>query len=91
MKSENTINFKFCVCSLKSQKQNVFLFFLGLAAHHASVVGGYYVASSSDPPGSSTHGKYQENGHDTFSDFVTLVCQEAQNTQQVRKESKKKE
>ena len=21
--------------------------------------------------------KYQENGHDTFSDFVTLVCQEA--------------
>ncbi|XP_043245610.1 nuclear factor 1 X-type-like isoform X14 [Amphibalanus amphitrite] len=26
-------------------------------------------------------GKYQENGHDTFSDFVTLVCQEAQNTQ----------
>ncbi|XP_065569282.1 nuclear factor 1 X-type-like isoform X2 [Artemia franciscana] len=54
----------------------------GLAAHHASVVGGYYVASSSDPPGSSTHGKYQENGHDTFSDFVTLVCQEAQNTQQ---------
>lgn len=33
------------------------------------------------------HGKYQENGHDTFSDFVSLVCQEAQqntgNTQQV--------
>lgn len=25
--------------------------------------------------------KYHENGHDTFSDFVTLVCQEAQNTQ----------
>ncbi|CAM1306068.1 NFIB (predicted) [Pycnogonum litorale] len=25
------------------------------------------------------HGKYQENGHDTFSDFVSLVCQEAQN------------
>ena len=31
--------------------------------------------------GSHSPGKYQENGHDTFSDFVTLVCQEAQNTQ----------
>ena len=25
----------------------------------------------------SSPSKYQENGHDTFSDFVTLVCQEA--------------
>ena len=31
--------------------------------------------------GAHSPGKYQENGHDTFSDFVTLVCQEAQNTQ----------
>jgi nuclear factor I len=31
--------------------------------------------------GPHSPGKYQENGHDTFSDFVTLVCQEAQNTQ----------
>ncbi|XP_037087680.1 nuclear factor 1 C-type-like isoform X7 [Pollicipes pollicipes] len=35
----------------------------------------YYQESEHSP------GKYQENGHDTFSDFVTLVCQEAQNTQ----------
>ena len=33
----------------------------------------YY--TTSDNPGSPV--KYQENGHDTFSDFVTLVCQEA--------------
>jgi len=26
--------------------------------------------------------KYPENGHDTLSDFVTFVCQEAENTQQ---------
>lgn len=27
--------------------------------------------------------KYPENGHDTLSDFVTFVCQEAENTQQI--------
>ncbi|XP_014486598.1 PREDICTED: nuclear factor 1 A-type isoform X5 [Dinoponera quadriceps] len=27
--------------------------------------------------------KYPENGHDTLSDFVTFVCQEAENTQQL--------
>lgn len=31
--------------------------------------------------------KYHENGHDTFSDFVTLVCQEAQNTQHAQQGS----
>ena len=31
--------------------------------------------------GSQSPTKYHENGHDTFSDFVTLVCQEAQSTQ----------
>ncbi|XP_071544160.1 nuclear factor 1 C-type isoform X3 [Panulirus ornatus] len=31
--------------------------------------------------------KYHENGHDTFSDFVTLVCQEAQNTQHTQQAS----
>ncbi|XP_066973687.1 nuclear factor 1 X-type isoform X15 [Macrobrachium rosenbergii] len=31
--------------------------------------------------------KYHENGHDTFSDFVTLVCQEAQNTQHAQQAS----
>ena len=36
----------------------------------------YY--TTSDNPGSPV--KYQENGHDTFSDFVTLVCQEAGQT-----------
>ncbi|CAL4146502.1 unnamed protein product, partial [Meganyctiphanes norvegica] len=35
------------------------------------------------PPSPKTH----ENGHDTFSDFVTLVCQEAQNTQTIQQHS----
>lgn len=40
-------------------------------------------SSMAGPPSSyypSNPSKYQENGHDTFSDFVTLVCQEAQNS-----------
>ena len=39
---------------------------------------------SGGPHSPTTLAKYQtthENGHDTFSDFVTLVCQEAQTTQ----------
>lgn len=58
---------------------------------HGSVVSGYYGheaqqqqshgGGSSGNGGGHSPGKYQENGHDTFSDFVTLVCQEAQNTQ----------
>lgn len=34
-------------------------------------------------PGSTGIVKYPENGHDTLSDFVTFVCQEAENTQQL--------
>ena len=34
-------------------------------------------------PGSAGVVKYPENGHDTLSDFVTFVCQEAENTQQL--------
>ena len=34
-------------------------------------------------PVSSGVVKYPENGHDTLSDFVTFVCQEAENTQQL--------
>ncbi|XP_035714462.1 nuclear factor 1 A-type isoform X3 [Folsomia candida] len=36
----------------------------------------YHADGSHDHHGSPA--KYHENGHDTFSDFVTLVCQEAQ-------------
>ncbi|KAG1662032.1 Kinesin-like protein unc-104 [Nymphon striatum] len=43
----------------------------------SSLTGG---PSSPTNGGYFEHGKYQENGHDTFSDFVSLVCQEAQNT-----------
>lgn len=34
-------------------------------------------------PASTGVVKYPENGHDTLSDFVTFVCQEAENTQQL--------
>ena len=34
-------------------------------------------------PGTAGLVKYPENGHDTLSDFVTFVCQEAENTQQL--------
>lgn len=52
---------------------------IGLPSSHASLAPAAYYTSS-DQPGSSPT-KYQENGHDTFSDFVTLVCQEAGTSQ----------
>ncbi|KAI9556303.1 putative nuclear factor 1 X-type isoform X3 [Daphnia sinensis] len=48
---------------------------LVVATQHGGSAGGNGNGGPHSP------GKYQENGHDTFSDFVTLVCQEAQNTQ----------
>lgn len=42
-------------------------------SHHQTALGPAVGSIGSD--------RYQESGHDTFSDFVTLVCQEAQNTQ----------
>jgi hypothetical protein len=40
------------------------------------------LSSGAGPPSHSTNMKFQENaGADTFSDFVSLVCQEAQNSQ----------
>ena len=48
----------------------------------APATAAYYAATGeSNLSGSTSPTKYQENGHDTFSDFVTLVCQEAQGTQ----------
>lgn len=64
--------------------------FLGLTAQqHATLApaAAYYntsVTSGGSPSGDGSNSpivKYHENGHDTFSDFVTLVCQEAQSTQ----------
>ena len=37
----------------------------------------YYNPPEGQPAHSPTAAKYQENGQDNFSDFVTLVCQEA--------------
>lgn len=55
----------------------------GLPPQHSSVAAlassSYY--QQSEPPQHSP-AKYPENGHDTLSDFVTFVCQEAENTQQ---------
>ncbi|XP_059469806.1 nuclear factor 1 X-type isoform X3 [Neocloeon triangulifer] len=69
----------------------------GMPSQHSSVasiasasIGGgsssssYYPQTSASEHQSSQHSptKYPENGHDTLSDFVTFVCQEAENTQQ---------
>ena len=43
--------------------------------HHPGIPTSAATYYTNDAPSSPT--KYQENGHDTFSDFVTLVCQEA--------------
>ncbi|XKL65791.1 hypothetical protein PGB90_009211 [Kerria lacca] len=52
----------------------------GLSAQHTNVAS---LAASSAYYGSDQHSpvKYPENGHDTLSDFVTFVCQEAESNQ----------
>ena len=62
-----------------------YIIYTGLPAQHttlAPATAAYYAATGeSNLSGATSPTKYQENGHDTFSDFVTLVCQEAQSTQ----------
>lgn len=61
----------------------------GLHSPHEGLAGGSGQSMSSlayyqpEHPGSAGVVKYPENGHDTLSDFVTFVCQEAENTQQL--------
>ncbi|KAK7582150.1 hypothetical protein V9T40_013595 [Parthenolecanium corni] len=52
----------------------------GLSAQHANVAS---LAAASAYYSSDQHSpvKYPENGHDTFTDFVTFVCQEADSNQ----------
>ena len=54
---------------------------LGLPQHATLAPATYYTSPNEHDQGSQSPTKYHENGHDTFSDFVTLVCQEAQSTQ----------
>ncbi|CAB4062534.1 Nuclear factor 1 A-type,Nuclear factor 1 C-type,Nuclear factor 1,Nuclear factor 1 X-type,Nuclear factor 1 B-type [Lepeophtheirus salmonis] len=54
---------------------------IGLSSHHGSQhttlsPATYYTTNDPNGDGSGSPTKYHENGHDTFSDFVTLVCQE---------------
>jgi nuclear factor I len=55
-------------------------FYLGLPHHATLGPATTYYASPVESGGPHSPSKYHENGHDTFSDFVTLVCQEAQST-----------
>ncbi|XP_051175160.1 nuclear factor 1 X-type isoform X10 [Leptopilina boulardi] len=61
----------------------------GLHSPHEGLAGGSGQSMSGlayyqpEHPGSAGVVKYPENGHDTLSDFVTFVCQEAENTQQL--------
>lgn len=54
--------------------------FTGLPPQHGNVASlaaaTYYQQNDQHSPA-----KYPENGHDTLSDFVTFVCQEAENAQ----------
>lgn len=61
----------------------------GLHSPHEGLAGGSGQTMSGlayyqpEHPASAGVVKYPENGHDTLSDFVTFVCQEAENTQQL--------
>lgn len=61
----------------------------GLHSPHEGLAGGSGQSMSGlayyqpEHPVSAGVVKYPENGHDTLSDFVTFVCQEAENTQQL--------
>ncbi|XP_076243890.1 nuclear factor I isoform X5 [Calliopsis andreniformis] len=61
----------------------------GLHSPHEGLAGGSGQSMSGlayyqpEHPASTGVVKYPENGHDTLSDFVTFVCQEAENTQQL--------
>ncbi|KAI4497106.1 hypothetical protein M0802_007852 [Mischocyttarus mexicanus] len=61
----------------------------GLHSPHEGMAGGSGQSMSGlayyqpEHPASTGVVKYPENGHDTLSDFVTFVCQEAENTQQL--------
>ncbi|XP_015428402.1 PREDICTED: nuclear factor 1 X-type isoform X7 [Dufourea novaeangliae] len=61
----------------------------GLHSPHEGLAGGSGQSMSGlayyqpEHPASAGVVKYPENGHDTLSDFVTFVCQEAENTQQL--------
>lgn len=53
----------------------------------ASLASANYYGSATSGPEQHSPAKYPENGHDTLSDFVTFVCQEAESSQgaQVRR------
>lgn len=72
-----------------SQRMTVVNCVSGLHSPHEGLAGGSGQSMSGlayyqpEHPASSGVVKYPENGHDTLSDFVTFVCQEAENTQQL--------
>ncbi|XP_025418336.1 nuclear factor 1 X-type isoform X6 [Sipha flava] len=47
----------------------------------ASLASANYYGSATSGPEQHSPAKYPENGHDTLSDFVTFVCQEAESSQ----------
>lgn len=60
-------------------KEDIILYILHIAGLQESMI---MSSSQTGHVGHPNTMKYQENhGSDTFSDFVTLVCQEAQNSQ----------
>lgn len=68
------------MCSVLYQPIWLCTFLTGLPPQHGNVASlaaaTYYQQNDQHSPA-----KYPENGHDTLSDFVTFVCQEAENAQ----------
>lgn len=62
-----------------------FWIILGIPGQHtgsiASLASANYYGSATSGPEQHSPAKYPENGHDTLSDFVTFVCQEAESSQ----------
>jgi hypothetical protein len=56
----------------------------------ASLASANYYGSATSGPEQHSPAKYPENGHDTLSDFVTFVCQEAESSQGAQVRSRQK-
>lgn len=66
-------------------KLNISVCPAGIPGQHsgsiASLASANYYGSATSGPEQHSPAKYPENGHDTLSDFVTFVCQEAESSQ----------
>jgi len=64
---------------------NIINTYIGIPGQHsgsiASLASANYYGTATSGAEQHSPAKYPENGHDTLSDFVTFVCQEAESSQ----------